>query len=287
MPSWRSLFGPKDGERGGEVGLAAAVVEPAPQIDRDLGEIGLLVGKVGLQRGDGLDHGGNAGAHLGGVVAGEVDLAPGLLQRPQRVGLVAQALPGHVARRRRLDRLGRGAKGRQSDPEEQVQPQAPMVELPERVVAEQVGIGGHHHPALAVTHGGQQPGAGGMGRVAGPQHDRAVALGQTARPRHGSRPHPPDAAGRPRWCRGRARRTPTSACRCGARGPRRCGCRWPGRSAPAARSGWRRTCLARFRPARRDRRRRRRTSRWRRSRRPTGSASRPLCAPSAPPKDGR
>ena len=53
-----------------------------------------------------------------------------------------------------------------------------MIELPQGVVAEQVGIGGHHHPALAVAHGGQQAGAGGMGRVGGPQHDRAGALGQ-------------------------------------------------------------------------------------------------------------
>ncbi len=126
-------------------------------------------------------------AHLGGVVTREIDLALGLLQQAQRVGLVAQALPGDVASRRRHDRLGLGAKGRQGDPVEQVQPQLQVVELAQGVVAEQVGVGGHDHPALAVTHGGEQAGAGGWAVGAGPQHERAVALGSAARPRGRSR----------------------------------------------------------------------------------------------------
>ena len=60
---------------------------------------------------------------------------------------------------------------------EAVEPQALVIEHAEGVVAEQVRVGGHDHPALAVAHRGEQTGARRVGIVAGAQHDGALALG--------------------------------------------------------------------------------------------------------------
>ena len=79
--------------------------------------------------------------HDAELVPCQVDLAPGFLQQAQRVGLVAQLLPGDVLAGGRDQRFRLGAEGRQGHPVEQVQPELQVVELAQHVVAEQIGVG--------------------------------------------------------------------------------------------------------------------------------------------------
>ena len=132
------------------------------------------MGKVAAEPADRLGHAGDVRSHGAELVSCQVDLALGFLQQAQRVGLIAQLLPGDVLAGGRDQRLRLGAEGRQGDPVEQVQPELQVVELAQHVVAEQVGVGGHDHPARAVPQSDEQRRARGMRRGAGAQHDRAV-----------------------------------------------------------------------------------------------------------------
>ncbi len=129
------------------------------------------------QSADRLDHRRHAGAHLRDVVPLEVDLTLGLLQAAQCVGLVAQALPGGVARRLRDDRLRVGTERRQRRPVDQVVPELQVVEVVDVVVAEEVRVGDDHHATHAVAGRRQEPGLGRLRLVARAQHDRAGLVG--------------------------------------------------------------------------------------------------------------
>ena len=116
------LLGPEQRERRGEVRLAASAADPGTQVTLHLREVVLLVREERPQLADGVDHGVDAGADLFAIVLRQVDLSLGLLQRTQRIGLIAQAQPSRMRRRLGDDPLGRRAEGGQRRPVDHVEP---------------------------------------------------------------------------------------------------------------------------------------------------------------------
>ncbi len=131
------------------------------------------MGKARRQGVEALDDRRHASADGREVVTLQVDLARGLLQQAQRVGLVAQPQPRRILRRCGDRRRRIGAEGGQGDPVEDVEPQLPVIVAAQKVVAEQVRIGRHDHATGAVGDRREQ---GGVRRLRG-----AAACGAAAR----------------------------------------------------------------------------------------------------------
>ena len=156
-----------------EVGTAEAAAGPGFEVSHRGGEMVGLVGQVPGQGRDGLR---DPRYELGcAVMVGRGDPAVGILERPdRRDGLGQQGPLGQGDDARWLGDRGfrLPADGRPGD---QVQPQFAVVEVDDRVVADEVGVGGNDHPACprprCDEHGRRGGGRRGVG--AG-QHARAV-----------------------------------------------------------------------------------------------------------------
>ncbi len=140
------------------------------------------------------------------------------------------------------------------EPVDQVEPQLPVVEAVQEVVAEDVRVGGHGHAAAAVGHGGEQDGAGGRRLRPGAQHGGAG--------RHGERAGAVEAHVGDAVQQTGVRRLSGAGARHPGRGAGRPGvvedgaCSRPRcRTAPGARRDWRRTSSPRSRRAPAGRRR--------------------------------
>ena len=164
---------PEEVERGAEVRLAAAALDPGVQVGHDLGEVVLLVREPRRQVGDRLGHRHHERPHLAGVVRLQVDLALGLLEEPECAGGLLEAQPRRVLRRLRRHRRGVPLERVQRHPVQQVEPELPVVAPEQVVVAEEIGVRGDDHAAVAVGHGRDEAGAGRVGGRARAQHQRA------------------------------------------------------------------------------------------------------------------
>ena len=172
---------PEGLDRAHEVGLLEPAGRPPAQVLAERLDVCRLMREVGLEA---LRRGGDRGDQLveaGAIVDGEIDRAVGLLGDPQLLHRGLQLPPGRIVLGGRVrERVG-AAEARLGGPVGEVDPQRLVVELADAVVAEQVRVGQHDDPPLAVLHHRRERGAGRRSRVVGAS-DRAGAVVQRQRP---------------------------------------------------------------------------------------------------------
>ncbi len=176
------LLGAEEHEAVEEVGHPEAAVGPP----LDVGLHGLQVGRVVREfRCQGSNPGDDAGHAVarGRVVVGLRHRAVLDLQRAQLLDRGLEVEPARVAgvgrpRHLRLRLHGIGARAGARGPRHGVDPQRPVVELVDRVVAEEVGVGQHDDAPGADLRAHRQRGRGGIGeRARAREHPHALGPG--------------------------------------------------------------------------------------------------------------
>jgi len=139
-------LGPEERQRGAEVRHPEPSLRRRPQVAERGPQIVALVGEVLLQA---LQRDLDRLQVTGGrrPLRGVAQRPVGGLQQRQRVGGLAQRQPRLTAGARACRRRGGGRAGGLG---QQRSPQLAMTQLAYAVIAEQIGVGRHHHPPAAV-----------------------------------------------------------------------------------------------------------------------------------------
>ena len=170
-PSRRCELGPEEVQRGAEVGLAEAALDPRLQVGARPGR-GSPPGAGSAARGRRWPRPSSTTSARTSPASCAARSTSPLGSCRRRSASVASLRRSHAGSCAASETTGveSGAERGQRAQYSEVEPELPVVALGEVVVAEEVGVGGDHHAALACRDGGEQAGAGRVGRGARAQH---------------------------------------------------------------------------------------------------------------------